>query len=48
MQKTSGEFESMRAIKGPKNSLTWFQKPLKLVKLGYILIKALKFRRVRP
>ena len=38
MQKSSGEFESMRVPKGPKNSLTRLQKPLKLVKLESILI----------
>ena len=48
MQKSSGEVESMRVPKLPQTSLTWFQKPLKLVKSGSVLINALKFRNFKP
>ena len=48
MQKSSGDFESMRAPKGPINSLPWLQKPLTMVKLGSILILAMISKRFQP
>ena len=38
MQKSSGDFESMKTPKGPKNSYTWLQKNPKTGKIVSILI----------